>query len=66
MNAAIILIIIGILVWMVLPKFLSGSASGKSKKRKKKKTQQVMVCKVIGWLLIFLGVYNAISVLVGE
>ena len=59
MTAAIILIIIGILVWIVLPNFISGSK--KSKKRK----QQVMACKVVGWLLIFLGAYNAISTLLG-
>ncbi len=57
MNAAIILVIIGLLVAFVLPKFVT---KGKKKKEKKQNTQ---ICKVIGWLLIFLGAYNAISVL---
>lgn len=60
MNSAIVLIIIGILIWMVLPKFISGGKKNKSKK------QKVMVCKVIGWLLIFLGTYNAIMALLGN
>ncbi len=57
MSSAITLIIFGILIWLVLPNFFSG---GKKSKDKKQKT---MVCKVIGWLLIFLGTYNAISAL---
>ena len=60
MNSAIILIIIGILIWMVLPIFFSRGKKNKSKK------QKVMVCKVIGWLLIFLGSYNAIMTLLGN
>lgn len=60
MNAAIILIIFGILIWIVLPNFISGTKKNKSKK------QKVMVCKIIGWLLIFLGTYNAINVLLGN
>jgi len=59
MNAAIILIILGIIVWIIVPNFISG---GKKKERK----QKVMACKVIGWLLIFLGAYNAISTLLGN
>lgn len=43
----------------VLPNFLSGS------KRSKAKKQKVLICKVIGWLLIFLGVYDALSTLLG-
>lgn len=43
----------------VLPSFLSGS------KRSKAKKQKVLICKIIGWLLIFLGIYDALSVLLG-
>lgn len=60
MSAAIILIILGLLFWMVLPNFISGSKKNKSKR------QKVLLCKVIGWLLIFLGTYNAISILLGN
>ena len=60
MNAAIIIIILGILVWIVLPNYISGSKKNKSRK------QKVMACKVVGWLLIFLGVYNALSILLGS
>lgn len=60
MSAAIILIILGLLIWMVLPNFLSGSKKNKSKR------QKIFLCKVIGWLLIFLGTYNAISILLGN
>lgn len=60
MNAAIILIIFGILIWQVLPYFFSGSKKNKAKK------QKVLICKIIGFLLIFLGTYNAISVLLGN
>ena len=60
MNAAIILIILGIIIWIIAPNFISGSKKNKARK------QKVMACKVIGWLLIFLGVYNAISTLLGD
>lgn len=60
MSAAIILIILGILVWIFLPNFISGS------KKNKTRRQKVMACKVIGWLLIFLGVYNVLSTLLGN
>lgn len=60
MSAAIFLIIFGLLIWMVLPNFISGSEKNKSKR------QKVLLCKVIGWLLIFLGTYNAISILLGN
>ncbi len=59
MTGAIIIIIFGILIMAVLPNFLSGS------KRSKAKKQKVLICKVIGWLLIFLGVYDALSTLLG-
>ena len=51
--------IIGILVMAILPNFLSGT------KRSKAKKQKVLICKIIGWLLIFLGIYDALSVLLG-
>ncbi|MBR3877854.1 MAG: hypothetical protein IKJ23_06700 [Bacteroidaceae bacterium] len=57
MNAAITLIIIGLLVSYILPGFLP---KGKNKKASKK---NALICKAIGWLLIFLGAYNAISIL---
>lgn len=60
MNAAIILIILGIIIWIIAPNFISGSKKYKARK------QKVMACKVIGWLLIFLGIYNAISTLLGD
>ena len=60
MSGAIILIIFGILIMLVLPNFLSG------KKRSKSKKQKTMICTIIGWLLIFLGVYNALSLLLGD
>ena len=59
MTGAIIIIIFGILIMTVLPNFLSGS------KRSKAKKQKELICKVIGWLLIFLGVYDALSCLLG-
>lgn len=59
MTGAIIIIIFGILIMAVLPNFLSGS------KRSKAKKQKLLICKVIGWLLIFLGVYDALSTLLG-
>ena len=59
MTGAIIIIIFGILIMAVLPNFLSGSQRSKAKK------QKVLICKVIGWLLIFLGVYDALSTLLG-
>ena len=52
MNAAIILIILGIIIWIIVPNFISGSKKNKARK------QKVMACKVIGWLLIFLGIYK--------
>ncbi len=57
MSSAIALIVIGLLIVFVLPGFLP---KGKNKKARK---QNVTVCKVIGWLLVFLGAYNAISTL---
>ena len=60
MNAAIILIILGLIIWIIVPNFISGSKKNKARK------QKVMACKVIGWLLIFLGIYNAISTLLGD
>ena len=60
MSAAIILIIIGLLIWIVLPNFISGSKKNKSKR------QKTLLCKVIGWLLIFWGTYNALSILLGN
>lgn len=43
----------------ILPNFLSGT------KRSKAKRKKVLICKIIGWLLIFLGIYDALSVLLG-
>lgn len=60
MSASIILIILGILVWMFVPNFISGS------KKNKARRQKVLACKIIGWLLIFLGVYNGLSILLGN
>ena len=59
MTGAIIILIIGILVMAILPNFLSGT------KRSKVKRKKVLICKIIGWLLIFLGIYDALSVLLG-
>ncbi len=59
MAGAILLIIVGILVWLALPRYFSG------KKRSKDRKQKELICKIIGWLLIFLGVYDAISILFG-
>ena len=59
MTGAIIILIIGILVMAILPNFLSGT------KRSKAKRKKVLICKIIGWLLIFLGIYDALSVLLG-
>lgn len=60
MNGAIFSIILGIMVWLVVPGFISGGKKSKGKK------QKVMACKVVGWLLIFLGIYNAVAALLGE
>ena len=60
MSASIILIILGILVWMFVPNFISGS------KKNKARRQKVLACKIIGWLLIFLGGYKGLSILLGN
>ena len=60
MGAAITLIILGILIFHVLPGFISGGKNKKSKKQNK------TICKIIGGLLVFLGIYNVICILLGN
>lgn len=57
MFFAVMFIIAGLLVAFVLPQYVT-----KGKKKKEKK-QNTLLCKVIGWLLIFLGAYDALCTL---
>lgn len=60
MVGPIIIFAIGLVLVLAVPPFLDYKIKAKGKRRSFK-----MLSKILGWLLVFLGIYSLISNLVG-